>query len=134
MRGSGSALSVPMLVAARVIAVAGIQRIEAQPHFPRIVIGVGPDAGFTQFVVGVREGIFARQGINAAIQLFPAGPATLEAVLAGNADVGSSSQFTFTAMLQKGGKFKIISQLYTSANFQCAVAKANILKPGDLLG
>ena len=67
------------------------------------------------------------------MQLFPAGPATLEAVSAGNADVGSSSQFTFAAMLQKGGHFKIISQIYTSGRMQCAVAKADIVTPGDLM-
>jgi hypothetical protein len=60
--------------------------------------------------------------------------AAYNAVLAGNADVGSSAQFTFSAMLQKGGKFKIISQICTSGKYQCAVAEADILKPGDLLG
>jgi ABC-type nitrate/sulfonate/bicarbonate transport system substrate-binding protein len=123
-----------MLAVATLIAVGASHRLEAQPQFPRIIIGIGPDAGYSQFVVGVKENIFARQGIDASTQLFPAGPGTLEAVLAGNADVGSASQFTFTAVLQKGGNFKIISQLYTSGKTQCVVAKADIVKPRDLLG
>jgi ABC-type nitrate/sulfonate/bicarbonate transport system substrate-binding protein len=134
MRRIGLSLLVPMLAVATLIAVGAIHRLEGQPPLPRIIIGIGPDAGFTQFVVGVKEGIFTGQGIDASTQLFPAGPATLEAVLAGNADVGSASKFTFTAMLQKGGNFKIISQIYTSGKMQRAVAKADILKPRDLLG
>jgi NitT/TauT family transport system substrate-binding protein len=134
MRRTGLSLLAARLAVAILIAVGGSHRLEAQLGFPRIIIGVAPDAGSTELVVGVKENIFARQGIDASILLFPAGPATLEAVLAGNADVGLSSQFTFTAMLQKGGNFKIIAQIYTSGQMQCAVAKADIVKPGDLLG
>jgi ABC-type nitrate/sulfonate/bicarbonate transport system substrate-binding protein len=123
-----------MLAVATLIAVGASHRPGAQPRFPRIIIGIGPDACFSQFVVGTKEGIFTRQGIDASTQLFPAGLATLEAVLAGNADVGSAAQYTFAAMLQRGGNFKIISQIYSSGKSQCAVATADIVKPRDLLG
>jgi ABC-type nitrate/sulfonate/bicarbonate transport system substrate-binding protein len=134
MRRICSSPLVAMLAVATLIAVGAIHRLEGRPPFPRIIIGIGPDAGFTQFVVGVEEDIFTRQGIDASTQLFPAGPATLEAELAGNADVGSASQFTFAAMLQKSGNFKIILQICTSGNMQCVVAEADIVKPRDLLG
>jgi ABC-type nitrate/sulfonate/bicarbonate transport system substrate-binding protein len=93
LRQAGSSLLAPTLAVAVLVAVGASHRLEAQPRFPRIIVGVGPDVGFTEFVVGVKEGVFARQGNNASLQLFAAGPATLEAVSAGNADVGSSSQF-----------------------------------------
>jgi ABC-type nitrate/sulfonate/bicarbonate transport system substrate-binding protein len=62
-----------MLAVVVLVAVGASHRLEAQPGFPRIIIGEGPDVGFTEFVVGVKEGVFARQGVTASLQLFPGG-------------------------------------------------------------
>ena len=99
-----------------------------------IKIGIGVDTSYVAFLVGVEEGIFEKHGIDAEVTVFPSGVEALEAVLAGNSDIGAAAQFTFAGLIDNGGPFRIITQNWTSGKIQCAVATAEITEPTDLHG
>ena len=71
---AGLSLLAPALAVAVLVAIGARHRLEAQPRFPRIIVGVGPDVGFTKFVVGVKEGVFARLGDQRLIAAVSRGP------------------------------------------------------------
>lgn len=96
-------------------------------------VAVGVDPVFTPWWVAQKEGFFKRHKIKADISQFSGGPDLADAVLAGNADFGSSGTATWVPRLVRGNLLVLATMAKGVDNFKIA-AQTSITSLADLKG
>jgi NitT/TauT family transport system substrate-binding protein len=99
-----------------------------------VVVASGADPGYAVFVVAVKEGFFKNHGIDASLRVFPGAPQVMEATLAGDADMGATSEQLPILSKAQGADIHVVSTLQSSDKTIGLVAKKEITKPKDLEG
>jgi ABC-type nitrate/sulfonate/bicarbonate transport system substrate-binding protein len=100
----------------------------------RVLFGSGITAPYSPFVVGVEKGFMQQHGVNAEYKLFESGVPGLEAVIAGQAEVGMASEFTFGPMVSKTDKLSLVSIGNITGKDLGAVVSSKIGEPKELEG
>jgi NitT/TauT family transport system substrate-binding protein len=96
-------------------------------------IAVGVDPVFTPWWIAERKGFFKKYGIQAEITRFSGGPDLADAVLAGNADFGSSGTATWMPRLARGSLLILATMAKGVDNYKIAALTA-IKSLDDLKG
>lgn len=99
-----------------------------------MVLGTGVDAAYASIVAGVREGIFAKHGVDADLRVYPSGQESLEATVTGESDFSGNGQYNVPFLAAQGANVKIISEYERSDEQFGAVALEGINSPEDLVG
>ena len=100
----------------------------------KVPTSTGIDALFAAFVVAAERRIFEKYGLETRYRPFDDGNVALDAVLTGNADIGSTSELGGLARWDKGGRLYVTSYGVTSRQQVGLVARQEITKPEDLTG
>lgn len=99
-----------------------------------MVLGTGVDAAYASIVAGVREGLFAKNGVDAELRVYPSGQESLEATVTGESDFSGNGQYNVPFLAAQGANVKIISEYERSDEQFGAVAVEGISGPEDLVG
>ena len=99
-----------------------------------VVMAASPQAVYLPFIVAVKEGFLAKEGIEAKLQSFPSGAEQTEAVLTGQADVSGNGQYNLPLVAAKGGKIKAIGEYATSGKQFGVTSLGDVKSPQDLKG
>jgi len=91
--------------------------------------------GYSVFVA-FEKGYFQDQGLDVTLQTYPHGKATLNAVIAGEANLGTSSETPFMHAVLNGGKLYALATMLTAEKHLAIVARKDrgIVTADDLKG
>lgn len=128
------------VVAVLAIAVLATLRIfpsrqSSQPAIPLIIVRVPvPYSGLLD--IAAAKGFFAAEGLAVTIKTADTGPAAINAVLSGEAAVGTTAETPIANAMVAGKKLKIIATIFSSAYDPGIVARRDhgISQPSDLKG
>jgi len=101
---------------------------------PVIRVATGSDPGFAYLTVAVKKGFFQREGINAELKVFDDGNLTLDNLLTGAAQIGSTSEVGSMTRRAKGGALAVVASGAQSTDFAGVVGSNSIAIPKDLEG
>jgi ABC-type nitrate/sulfonate/bicarbonate transport system substrate-binding protein len=100
----------------------------------KIVIATGVDSSYAPFVVGIKKGIFAKNGIDADLRVFDDGSVALDGLITGAADIGATGEAGGLVRRVKGGQFFVVSTAHQAPKWYGIVATDAIKGPKDLEG
>src|SRR3546814_5455714 len=98
----------------------------------KIVIASGIDAYFAAFPVATEQGLMGSKGIDLSVRSFEFGGIALDALLTGDAHVGSSSAVTGMTRWDRGGQLYTAAALSSSCTTYGALVSKHIQKHDDL--
>jgi ABC-type nitrate/sulfonate/bicarbonate transport system substrate-binding protein len=99
-----------------------------------IKFATGVDATFLTMVVAVEKGFMQKHGIKAEYRQFASGAVSLEAVVAGDADMAFASELAVLRPLSKGAKMAGLARGLYANELMGVAARKGIDGPKDLVG
>jgi ABC-type nitrate/sulfonate/bicarbonate transport system substrate-binding protein len=107
------------------------------PHAARandtVRIGVGVDPIYTPWWIAQEKGYYEKYGVTAEITQFPGGPDIGDAVMAGEADIGSSGSASFIPRIVRGNMV-VLATMATSPDALKMAALSSITSLDQLVG
>jgi len=100
----------------------------------KVVIGVGTDPSLAPWIVGVQKGFFAKYGLEVELVPYANGPASVEALLSGQTDIGGAGELSSIGPAARGGDLAVVGTIWTSGVQTGITAVADIQEPSDLEG
>lgn len=100
----------------------------------KVVIGVGTDPSLAPWIVAVEKGFFEKHGLEAELVPYANGPASVEALLSGQTDIGGAGELSSIGPAARGGDLAVVGTMWTSGVQTGITAVADIQEPQDLEG
>lgn len=97
-----------------------------------IRIGVGSDPSYSAFYLAAHEKLFAAEGVKAELQTFTGGGDTLDAVIAGQVDMGGTSEPTTMIRMSRAQSLRPLAVFYQSGNVVKMVVGKDVANPSDI--
>lgn len=104
------------------------------PDLGEIVIGVGTDPSLAPWIVAVQQGFFEKHGLDAELVPYANGPASVEALLSGQTDIGGAGELSSIGPAARGGDLAVVGTMWTSGVQTGITAVEDIQDPQDLEG
>lgn len=106
----------------------GAGAVRAEP----IPIAIGNDAAFTPFFVAQQRGLFAKAGLDVKLTRYAQGGEALDAVIAGQAVLGSAADQTTIIRLARTPSLRPLFIYEESGTYLKAVARTGVAGPQDV--
>lgn len=114
-----------LLGAASMLAAGTVPALPALAQAAPITIGVGSDPVFTAFFVAANEKLFAKHGVNVAVQPYTDGGEALNALVANQVNLGCAGEPTHIVRLSRA-ELRPLAVTYQSRTYLKLVARKEI--------
>lgn len=97
----------------------------------RVVLAAAPTPDMALLILAANEGFLAKEGLSPVLKVFNSSTNTVQAVVAGEADVTENTEPPHLAARARGGEVVQVMTAYLSGQTNCDVVNSDVIKKHD---